>query len=41
MKLYRTYGHMREDSIQTLHYDSKCCHVQGLCEWVVVSTQLS
>lgn len=35
MKLYRLFGHMQEDAIQTLHYDSACCHVQGLCEWVV------
>ena len=35
LKRYRTYGHMREEAIQTLHYDPTCCHVQGLCEWVV------
>lgn len=25
---------MQEHMVQTLHYDVKCCHVQGDCEWV-------
>ena len=23
-----------EDGVQTLLYDDKCCHIQGVCEWV-------
>ena len=31
-RFYR-YGHLREEAIQTLHYDSSCCHIQGVCQW--------
>ena len=34
LRRFRRYGHLREEAIQTLHYDATCCHVQGVClEW--------
>ena len=32
---YYRYGHLLEGAIQTLHVEEDCCHVQGLCQWVV------
>jgi hypothetical protein len=44
VRLYRKYGHSVEGGVKTLVYDSKCCHIQGDCEWVackdVVVTRL-
>ena len=31
-RFYR-YGHLSEEKIQTLYYDTNCCHVQGVCQW--------
>lgn len=31
---YRRFGHLSESDVQTLIYDTQCCHVQGECEWV-------
>ena len=28
------WGHLQVGGVQTLEYDSKCCHVEGECEWV-------
>lgn len=35
LQMYAKYGHFQEESIQTLHWDDECCHVQGICEWNV------
>ena len=35
IRLFHNFGHLREEAIQTLHYDAGCCHVQGLCQWVI------
>lgn len=35
LRRFRKYGHMQEEAIQTLHYQRNCCHVQGLCQWVI------
>jgi hypothetical protein len=37
VRLYRRYGHSVEGGVRTLVYDSKCCHIQGDCEWVPCS----
>jgi hypothetical protein len=34
MRRYLRYGHLQEAQIQTLHYDTSCCHIQGVCQWV-------
>ena len=31
---YARWGHLTEDGIEILYYDSRCCHVDGVCEWV-------
>lgn len=34
LERYARYGHMTEDGIHSLYYDRRCCHVDGVCEWV-------
>ena len=34
LERYRRWGHAVEGRVHTLVYDSACCHVQGICEWV-------
>jgi hypothetical protein len=34
MQRYRRFGYATEDAVTTLVYDTQCCHVQGICEWV-------
>lgn len=34
IRRYRRFGHATETGVQTLLYDSNCCHIQGDCEWV-------
>jgi hypothetical protein len=45
MARYKRFGHAMEDGVRTLHFDQKCCHIQGVCEWVacqdVVLSRLS
>lgn len=45
MARYKRFGHALEDGVRTLSYDAKCCHIQGVCEWVacqdVVVSRLS
>lgn len=34
MARYKRFGHAMEDGVRTLVFDDKCCHIQGICEWV-------
>jgi hypothetical protein len=34
LERYGRWGHTLEGHVHTLVYDSACCHVQGLCEWI-------
>lgn len=34
MQRYNRYGFATEGAVTTLVYDSQCCHIQGICEWI-------
>ena len=34
LKLYAHYGHLNESGVHPLFYDHRCCHIEGICEWV-------
>ena len=34
MDAYARWGHLTEGGVTPLHYDARCCHVDGVCEWV-------
>ena len=34
LKRYAHYGHLNESGVHPLFYDHRCCHIEGICEWV-------
>eukprot|EP01050_Picozoa_sp_SAG11_P029696 SAG11_NODE_8466_length_1012_cov_0.763417_2_plen_85_part_00 len=30
---YVHFGHLTEDGIHPLFFDTECCHLEGVCEW--------